>query len=102
VATQRLEAQIAQTATIRGRPLGNSKFLLQQLDDTLRRNSLARTVPQNPGQCHKHCSGDERLDLHGVNKVDRAFDQALFLLVSGTVNEVIAAEVLVHRSSLSM
>src|SRR6266849_492853 len=46
------------------------------------------------------CHGHDRLDLYGVAKVSQAFDQVCFLLFGRTANEVIAAEVLVHRPVL--
>jgi len=49
-----------------------------------------------PCRCHKHCSGGDRPNFHGVVKLSQAFDQACFLLVGGTAIEVIAAEVLIH------
>jgi len=51
-------------------------------------------------RCHRHGSGSDRLDRYRVTKVGQAFDQAIFLLVGGTANEVFAAEVLVHRPIL--
>ena len=51
-------------------------------------------------RCRGHGSGCDRLDLHRVAKVGQAFDQAIFLLIGGMANEVIAAEVLVHRPIL--
>src|ERR1700693_2772639 len=67
---------------------------------TIRRNSLARTVPQAPKRCHKHGSGGERLDLYSVAKIGQTFDQTFLLLVGGAAIEVIAAEILVHRPVL--
>ena len=43
-------------------------------------------------------SGSERLDRDCIAEVGQTFDQALFLSISGTSIEVIAAEVLVHRA----
>src|SRR4029077_21195730 len=56
--------------------------------------------PQTPRRCHKDGSGGEWLDLHRVAKGGQPFDQAFFLLVSGTAIEVITAEVLIHRPVL--
>src|SRR6266566_3579478 len=65
------------------------------------RTKLTSTeLPQTPRRCHKDGSGGEWLDLHSVAKVGQPFDQAVFLLVSGTAIEVIAAEVLIHRPVL--
>ena len=45
-------------------------------------------------------SGSERLDRDCIAEVGQTFDQALFLSISGTSIEVVAAEVLVQRAIL--
>ena len=58
------------------------------------------TVPQAPRPCHKHRSGGERGQCHSVAEISQSFYQTLFLLGGRAAIEVIAAEVLVHRSIL--